>query len=109
MRKSCTKSVDEIEPRSERVRILGEIVRYPKRIGFRKISENSERTFLQTLKNSEKVIYNSLLPKTGIFVAKLFKGSSKEIAVLCPTEIYYNYDSGDCNRTNSSIDLALDS
>jgi len=77
--------------KSERVRILGEVVHYPKRIGFRTISENSE-TLLQTFKhNSEKVILNSLHSRTGIFIAKFLNGSSmKEFVVFCPTEIFYN-------------------
>ena len=94
--------------KSERVRILGEVVRYPKRIGFRTISENSVN-FLQALKNRDKVILSSLHSRTGIFVAKFLKGSSKEFAVFCPTEIFYNDDSEDCIRTDKSIDLALDS
>ena len=97
-----------INCKSERVRILGEVVRYPKRIGLRTISENSE-TFLQALKKSEKVILTSLHSRTGIFVAKFIKGYSKEFAVFCPTDIFYNDDSEDCIRTDKSIDLTLDS
>ena len=96
--------------KSPEIRILGKLVRYPKRIGIRNFSVDQEfaRAF-QAIKNDE-VIFSSLHIGTGLFSAKFAierNGSFEfvfakerngpfEFVVACPTKLVY---SRQCNNT----------
>ena len=101
--------------KSPEVRILGKLVRYPKRIGIRHFSVDQEfaRAF-QAIKNDE-VIFSSLHIGTGLFSAKFAierndpfefvfdKGLSNqpfEFVVACPTKLVYSHQ---CNNTESLV------
>jgi hypothetical protein len=93
--------------KSDRVRILGKLIRYPSKIGIRNFLDDRQVEEAFRALNHDQVVLNSIRYEQGLFSAKSLNKTSSlfsEFVIVCPG-YFVQCDSNDNFNSTKSVQL----